>query len=87
MPSLEARIYYPVFISSGISAVLHRIQININQRKPKSMKKFYTATLALMVAVSAAAAPQIRQILPVKKAFKMSANLSASELKKHQLLK
>lgn len=29
------------------------------------MKKFYTATLALMVAVSAAAAPQIRQILPV----------------------
>ena len=51
------------------------------------MKKFYTATLALMVAVSAAAAPQIRQILPVKKAFKMSANLSASELKKHQLLK
>lgn len=46
------------------------------------MKKFYTATLALMVAASAAAAPQIRQIQPVKKAFKMSANLSASELKK-----
>lgn len=46
------------------------------------MKKFYTATLALMVAVSAAAAPQIRQIQPVKKAVKMSANLSASELKK-----
>lgn len=46
------------------------------------MKKFYTATLALMVAVSAAAAPQIRQIQPVKKAVRMSANLSASELKK-----
>lgn len=45
------------------------------------MKKFYTATLALMVAVSAAAAPQIRQILPVKKAFKMSANLNASASK------
>lgn len=41
------------------------------------MKKFYTATLALMVAVSAAAAPQIRQIQPVKKAVKMSANLNA----------
>lgn len=45
------------------------------------MKKFYTATLALMVAVSAAAAPQIRQILPVKKAVKMSANLNASASK------
>lgn len=42
------------------------------------MKKFYTATLALMVAVSAAAAPQIRQIQPVKKAVRMSANLNAA---------
>lgn len=46
------------------------------------MKKFYTATLALMVAASAAAAPQLRQIQPVKKTVRMSANLNASASKK-----